>query len=69
MVEIKVREIAEKKGIGNPHQLSTATGLHYSVCHAYWNGNPKQISAKAVNKLCNALGVKPSQIFEYTPDT
>jgi len=68
MVRIKVREIAEKKGIGNPHQLSKATGLHYSVCHLYWNADPKQISAEAINKLCKALEIKPSQLFEYTPD-
>ncbi|MGH9830006.1 MAG: helix-turn-helix domain-containing protein, partial [Blastocatellia bacterium] len=37
----------------------------YSVCHLYWNGEPKQISTDALDKLCKALSVRPGQLFEY----
>jgi len=68
MVRIKIRQVAERKGISNPFQLMRATGLKYAVCHLYWNGEPKQISTDALNKLCAALHVKPGQLFEYTRD-
>jgi len=68
MVRIKIREVAERKGIANPFQLMRLTGLKYAVCHLYWNGEPKQISTDALDKLCDALDVKPGQLFEYTRD-
>lgn len=68
MVRIKIREIAEKKGINNPFQLMKVTGLNYAQCHLYWNSQPKQIGVEALNRLCMALGVTPGEIFEFESD-
>lgn len=68
MIRIKIREIAEKKGIENPYQLMKVTGLNYAQCHLYWNSEPKQIGVDALNRVCMALGVTPGQIFEFETD-
>jgi len=68
VVTFTVRELAEKKGIKNPLQLSEASGVPYAACHAIWNGEQKQISLQTINKLCKALRVKPGSIFHFSPD-
>jgi DNA-binding Xre family transcriptional regulator len=68
VVRLSIRELAEKKEFSNPRQLSLATGIPYAACHALWNGEQKQISVETINKLCEALKVKPGQLFDYTPD-
>ena len=68
MIRIKIREIAEEKGIENPYQLMKVTGLNYAQCHLYWNSEPRQIGVDALNRLCMALGVTPGQIFEFETD-
>jgi len=69
VVRLKIREIAEKKGIRNPYQLMKATGLNYAQCHLYWNSEPRQIGVEAINRLCMALRVTPRQLFEFEPDS
>jgi DNA-binding Xre family transcriptional regulator len=68
VIRIKIRELAEKKGIENPYQLMKVTGLNYAQCHLYWNSEPKQIGVDALNRVCMALEVTPGQIFEFETD-
>lgn len=68
MLQFRVKEIAEQKGIANPRVLSEKTGIAYGSCHALWYGNPKFIAVDTLEKLCNALKVKPGQLFDYTPE-
>jgi DNA-binding Xre family transcriptional regulator len=68
VVRIKIRELAEQKGIENPFQLMKVTGLNYAQCHLYWNSEPKQIGVDALNRICMALEVTPGQIFEFETD-
>jgi DNA-binding Xre family transcriptional regulator len=65
VVKFTVRELAEKKGFQNPRQLSEASGVPYAACYAIWNDTQKQIALETINKLCEALKVKPGQLFEY----
>jgi DNA-binding Xre family transcriptional regulator len=69
VVRIKIREIAEKRGINNPFQLMKLTGLNYAQCHLYWNSQPKQIGVDALNRLCMGLEVTPGEIFEFETDS
>lgn len=68
VIRIKIRELAEEKGIKNPFQLMKVTGLNYAQCHFYWNSEAKQIGIDALNRICMALGVTPGQIFEFETD-
>jgi DNA-binding Xre family transcriptional regulator len=62
-----VKEIAEARGITNPHALQTATGINYSICHRIWNGETKCLFLDTIAKLCAGLGVRPGDLFEYKP--
>jgi len=68
LVRLKVKDVAERKGITNPLMLSKESGVPYAACHAIWNDQQKQIGLATINKLCVALKVKPGQLFEYEPD-
>jgi DNA-binding Xre family transcriptional regulator len=68
MVQLRVKEVAIKRGILNPLALSKETGVPYAACHAIWNGQQKQIGLETINKFCVALRVRPGQLFEYKKD-
>ena len=63
MVELKVRELAEQKGINNPLVLSRESGLAYANCHKLWNSRQKMISLDTIDRLCEALDCEPGDIF------
>jgi DNA-binding Xre family transcriptional regulator len=64
-VSLKVRQLAEQRGIENPFSLSRLTGLGYAICHRMWNGETSLIALETIAKLCDGLKVKPGQLFEY----
>jgi DNA-binding Xre family transcriptional regulator len=67
-VKLIVREVAEKKGIKNPFMLARETGLTYAACHKMWGGDQQRIDLDTLARLCEALGAKPGQFFEYRAD-
>ena len=67
-VVLRVRQIAEQKGVSNPFALARVTGLGYAICHRMWNGETTLIALETIAKLCEGLKVKPGQLFEYTGD-
>jgi DNA-binding Xre family transcriptional regulator len=67
-VTLKVRQVAEQKGIENPFALAKLTGLGYAICHRMWNGETTLIALETIAKLCDGLKVKPSHLIEYTQD-
>jgi DNA-binding Xre family transcriptional regulator len=68
-VKLRVKALAQGKGISNPLALAKASGIPYAACHAIWNDQQKQISLGTINRLCAALRVQPGQLFEYEPDS
>lgn len=67
-VTLKVRQIAEQRGVDNPFALARATGLGYAVCHRMWNSETTLIALETIAKLCDGLKVKPGQLFEFEAD-
>ena len=63
MVELRVREVAERKGINNPLSLSKESGIAYANCHKIWNNQQKMISLDTLDRLCAALGCEPGDIL------
>jgi DNA-binding Xre family transcriptional regulator len=66
-IRLAVREVAEGRGIENPHALAARTGLGYAVCYRLWNGGQRRIDLKTLARLCEALKVTPGQLLEYGP--
>jgi putative transcriptional regulator len=63
MIELKIREVSEEKGIGSPFALSQATGLAYATCHNIWNGEPARIGLDTLDRLCEALDCEPGDLL------
>jgi DNA-binding Xre family transcriptional regulator len=66
MVDLKVREVAEARGIATPFALSKAAGIAYSNCHKMWNDQQSFISLGAIDRLCEALDCEPGDILVRT---
>ena len=63
MIELRVREVAERKGISNPSSLSKESGIAYANCHKIWNNRQKMISLATLDRLCETLGCDPGDIL------
>jgi DNA-binding Xre family transcriptional regulator len=67
-IKLLVREVAEREGIPNPNVLAEKTGLHYETCRKIWRGQPAMIGLDTIQRICDVLGVRPGQLFEYEPE-
>ena len=65
MIELRVRELAEKAGITKPYHLQLATGLSPDVAQRLWRGEWEKISKDAMEKLCETLNCQPGDLFSY----
>ena len=63
MVLLKVRELAEKRGITNPLALSKRSGLAYANCWKIWNDQQTRIDLSTIDSLCNALECEPGDFI------
>jgi DNA-binding Xre family transcriptional regulator len=64
-IRLKLREVAQEKGVGNPYALANETGLTYSVCYKLWHEQTTLISLPTLAKLCDGLKVCPGELFDY----
>lgn len=66
MIRWKIRQLAEAKG-WNIGQLAEEAEIAYSSALDFWHGRPRRVDLAVLNRLCNALGVGPCEVFEYEP--
>jgi DNA-binding Xre family transcriptional regulator len=69
MITIHVRELAEKRGFKNAHQLQLAAGFAPHVATRLWKGKAERISLDTIDRLCRALECQPGKIFKYVPES
>lgn len=63
MIELRIRELAEGRGISNPFSLAKESGVAYSNCYKLWNNQQKMISLDTLERLCEALSCGPGDIL------
>lgn len=68
MIEIRIREVAEKRGITNAYQLQKATGLSASMAARLYKDDVEMIALRTLDALCSALKCKPNDIIRFTPE-
>jgi len=68
VVKLIVKEVAERKGVTNPFQLSQKTGLNYAACYKLWHEEQKMVGLKTLAIICQTFNVKPGQLFEFQVD-
>lgn len=67
-IRLKVREVAEARGVPNPFVLASKTGLGYAICYRLWHEQQQRIDLKTIAALCVSLDVGASEIFEINND-
>ena len=68
VVTLKIREIAQNRGIKTAYQLQKITGAQPTVAAKWYRNEIKSISFDTLNLLCNALGCTPNELLAYEPD-
>jgi len=63
MINIRVRELAEKAGIEKPYHLQLTAGLTSEVSQRLWRGEWEKISKDTMERLCEALHCEPGDLF------
>ncbi|HYL43034.1 MAG TPA: helix-turn-helix transcriptional regulator [Ktedonobacteraceae bacterium] len=67
MVRLKIREIAESKGIGMS-RLSRLADVHYKTIQHVWRDPTAGINTKTLEKIAKALEVSTADLIEDIPD-
>jgi DNA-binding Xre family transcriptional regulator len=68
MIKVKIREVAEAKGITTAYRLQKALGVAPTVAANLWKAEFKQVSLTTLDKLCAVLKCQPNKILYHSPD-
>lgn len=68
MVTVRIREMAEKRGITTAYQLQKALNVAPSLAAKWWSNDMKMIGIDTLDLLCRGLRCKPNDLLTYTPD-
>jgi len=67
LVTLRVRELAEAKGLKNPYALMKVMKLPPTTPYRLWEGNVSSIRLEMIASLCRALECEPGDLFRYAP--
>ena len=67
-MKVRVREIAERLGLENPHQLHRLTGIPINTAYALWEDTWVAIGRDTLDRLCTNLQTHPGLLLEFVPD-
>jgi DNA-binding Xre family transcriptional regulator len=69
MIEVTIRERAEKCGIENAYQLQKALDVSPTLAARLWRGDFKMVGVQdTLDGLCRVLRCQPDKLFKYVPD-
>lgn len=63
MIEVRIREVAESKGITTAYKLQKALDVAPSVAAKLYNNEFKQIAVETIDKLCTVLDCDAGELF------
>lgn len=64
----RIREVAEGRGITTAYQLQKAAGLYPSMAARLYADDIEKIAIETIDKLCEALGCQPGDLFVRVSD-
>ena len=68
MYRLRVRQIAESKGIGRM-RLARLADVQYETINGIWKNERRDVSLSTLVKIANALQVDVSELYEATEGT
>ena len=63
MINVRIREVAEARGLTTAYKLQRAIDVAPSVAARLFNNEFKQISVKTIDKLCTTLDCDAGDLF------
>ena len=68
MHRLKVRQIAESKGISRT-RLSRLAEIQYDTVNAIWNNEQRDVSLSTLIKIAKALHVDVAELYDVVDDS
>ncbi len=68
MIEVKIREFAEKRGMTTAYQLRIALDVSPTVAARLWRGDFAMLGMDTLDKLCRVLRCQPDKLLRFIPD-
>lgn len=65
MIRLRIRELAEEKGI-SIYRLSQAASVDYKTVKRLWYAPSSHTTTKTLAKIADALAVHTADLIEYT---
>ncbi len=63
MVILRVREIAEQRGVRNIKELAERAELAYDTARDLWHGRMQRIDRDVLYRVCKALNCRPGDVL------
>lgn len=63
MVELRIREAAEARGIATAYQLQKKMNVPPGTAARLWRGDMKMIGLDTIESLCEAIGCEPADLI------
>jgi len=68
MIRLRVKEVAQQKGY-SMGKLSRASDVSLTTIKRMYDNPEYSATTHTLNKIAQALGVPPSDLIEYLPDS
>lgn len=68
MIESKIREVAEMRGVKSSYELQHRLGVAPTVAVRLWRGKVTRFSTETLDKLCNAFDCGVGDLLVYVPN-
>lgn len=65
LIEVRVRQIAEKQGIRSSYQLQNLLGVKPTVAIRLWRNQVKQFNLKTMLVICDKLNCQPGDLMIF----
>ena len=63
VIKVRIREVAESKGISTAYQLQKLTGVHPSLAAKWYKNDLKMIGIESLDLLCKKLDCTPNDLL------
>lgn len=68
MVLLKVREVAQERGVIYIKDLAERAGLAYDTAADLWHGRMQRVDRDVLSRVCAALGCSVGDVMVYVSD-
>ncbi len=65
VIKVRIREVAQEKGITTAYQLQKLTGVQPSLAAKWYSNEIKMIAIDTIDLLCTKLDCTPNDLLEF----